>query len=109
MEKPVVGSVVSATFPYSNLKGSKRRPVLVLAQVEFGDFIVCQITSKSYSSQTAIRLESKDFATGGLMIVSYARPDKLFTADPSIICNEVGRLNSVTTKQILQSVQNLFV
>ena len=103
-----VGSVVLVTFPFSNLKGKKLRPALVLAKVEFDNLILCQITSKSYTSKTAISIKEKDFAEGGLPISSYIRPDKLFTADEIIIKEVVGQLTPITKNKILKSVRKLF-
>jgi len=103
-----VGSVVLVTFPLSNLKGQKIRPALVLAQVEFDNLILCQITSKPYSSKTAVQIESADFSKGGLPIVSFVRPDKLFTADQSIIQGTAGKLTEEKKKMILVKVRRLF-
>lgn len=108
MGKFTVGSVVLVTFPFSNLKGQKIRPALVLAQVEFDNLILCQITSKPYSSKTAIRIEQSDFTEGGLPVVSFVRPDKLFTADSSIIKNTAGTLTPKIRNMILQSISRLF-
>ncbi len=108
MGKFTVGSVVLVTFPFSNLKGQKIRPALVLAQVEFNNLILCQITSKPYSSKTAIRLKLSDFTKGGLPVVSFARPDKLFTADATIIKNTAGKLTPRTRRLILQRVRKIF-
>ncbi len=104
-----VGSIILVTFPFSNLAGQKVRPALVLANVEFNNLILCQITSKPYTSKTAIRLESKDFSEGKLPVTSYARPDKLFTADETIIRNVVGQLTPSVKNMILKSVRDLFV
>lgn len=103
-----VGSIVLVSFPFSNLKGQKIRPALVLANVEFGNLILCQITSKPYSSKTAIRIESSDFSEGNLPVLSFVRPDKLFTADTSIIKNIAGKLNNSKKKIILEKVRSLF-
>ena len=102
------GSVVLVTFPFSNLKGQKVRPALVLANVEFGNLILCQITSKPYASKKAICITLKDFAKGNLPVVSYVRPDKLFTADTTIIKDVAGQLTPAIRNNILQSVRRLF-
>ena len=109
MGKFAVGTVVLVTFPFSNLKGQKVRPVLVLANVEFDNLILCQITSKPYTSKIAISLKSTDFANGGLPVVSYVRPDKLFTADTTIVKNTVGQLTPKSKEVVLQSVRALFI
>ncbi len=108
MGKFTVGSVVLVTFPFSNLKGQKVRPALVLTNVEFGNLILCQITSKPYTSKIAISIKSGDFAKGNLPVISYIRPDKLFTADVSIIKDVVGELNQTTKNKILKAVHALF-
>ena len=108
MEKFTVGNVVLVSFPFSNLKGKKLRPALVLAQVEFDNLILCQITSKHYSSKTAISIEQSDFKEGGLPLKSFVRPDKLFTADLSILNSRAGDLNSSKRNAILQKVRELF-
>ncbi len=102
------GTVVLVTFPFSNLKVKKLRPALVLAQVEFDNLILCQITSKPYSSKMAIPIKPSDFSSGNLPLESFVRPDKLFTADPSIVKNSIGELNLSTKKMILEKVSGLF-
>ena len=109
MGKFTVGSVVLVTFPFSNLKGQKLRPALVLANVEFNNLILCQITSKPYTSKISICLNPADFATGGLPVISYVRPDKLFTADSAIIKKTVGKLTSATKDTVLKNVCALFI
>lgn len=108
MGKFTVGSVVLVTFPFSNLKGQKVRPALVLANVEFGNIILCQITSKPYTSKVAVCIKSEDFTKGSLPVVSYVRPDKLFTADTAIIKNTAGQLTPTIKNMVLQSVCKLF-
>ena len=108
MEDITVGSVVLVSFPFSNLKGKKIRPALVVAHAEFGNLILCQITSKAYSSKTAISVEHSDFAQGLLPLESYVRPDKLFTADVSIITGKAGELTTSKMSAILHQVRKLF-
>lgn len=108
MEKLTVGNIVLVSFPFSNLKGYKIRPALVLAQVEFDNLILCQITSKSYSSKTAISIEQSDFKEGRLPVKSYVRPDKIFTADKALFSGIAGKLTSAKTKIILQKIRALF-
>lgn len=109
MAKFAVGTIVSVLFPFSNLKGNKVRPALVLANSEFDNLILCQITSKAYASKIAIIIEESDFIEGKLPVVSFVRPDKLFTADTSIIKNSLGKLEIKKQNKILQSVRKLFI
>jgi mRNA interferase MazF len=106
--KFVVGDVVAVSFPFSDLSGHKLRPALVLAVAEFGNLILCQITSKPYTSKNAVRIVNTDIKNGALPIVSYVRPDKLFTAEPAIIQKLVGKLKVDRLKIILARVQKQF-
>jgi mRNA interferase MazF len=86
------GQIVIVHFPFSDLTASKLRPAVVLAEAGGGDWILCQITSKSYSDEKAIPLTDTDFARGSLRLTSYARPGKLFTAHSSLVASQVGEL-----------------
>ena len=46
MAKFVKGDVVVVPFPFSNLSQAKRRPALVVVDLEGDDIIICQITSQ---------------------------------------------------------------
>ena len=90
MVTPTAGSVVLVPFPFSDLSQSKRRPAVVLASAERGDWILCQVTSKSYEDARAVKLTDDDFKYGSLRLVSYARPAKLFTAHESLFASEAA-------------------
>jgi len=109
MGKPAAGDIVLVAFPFSDLKGQKVRPALVLAKAEFGNLILCQITSKRYTSKTSVQIKPGDFKSGNLPVVSFVRPDKLFTADETIIKGVVGKLTGQTRKKILKKVRDLFI
>ncbi len=108
MAAPVIGDVVIVPFPFSDLSQTKRRPAAVIAQAEHGDVILCQITSRPWSSSTAIRIDEADIVGGGLQRVSYARVDKLFTASPSIALRSVGRLKESILSEVRATARELF-
>jgi mRNA interferase MazF len=100
--------VVSSTFPFSDVTINKLRPALVVAIGDFDDVILCQITSRTYSSSNPITLESAHFAKGGLQLKSYARPDKLFTVDPSILDKVYGTLEASKIEEVLAAIRLVF-
>jgi mRNA interferase MazF len=108
MGKFAVGQVVASTFPFSDLSSQKLRPALVVAMGDFGDIILCQITSKAYSSSNPVQLAAADFAEGDLPVDSFIRPDKLFTADPSMIGKVYGMLEDAKLQQVLTALRKLF-
>jgi mRNA interferase MazF len=97
-------SVVIVRFPFSDLSNSKLRPAIVLAGVDRGDWVLCQVTSRPYADAGAIRLDADSFAAGSLQLVSYARPGKLFTANESLVATSVGSLTSDAHRQIIDAV-----
>jgi mRNA interferase MazF len=103
-----VGQIVSSAFPFSDLATKKYRPALIVAIADFDDLILCQITSKPYSSAMAIELTEADFKKGGLPIKSYIRPDKLFTTDESIVRKVYGELKPEKFQNVLEALRNLF-
>jgi len=96
--------VVIVHFPFSDLTASKLRPAAVLAEAGRGDWVLCQITSKSYGDPRAIQLDASDFAHGSLRLTSYARPGKLFTAHASLVAGQIGELGSTKFTAIRDAV-----
>ena len=101
------GQVVIVHFPFSDLTASKLRPAVVLAEAGRGDWVLCQITSKSYGDPRAIQLDPSDFAHGSLRLTSYARPGKLFTAHSSLGAGQAGEWQSAKFTRIREAVVRL--
>ncbi len=107
MEKFSVSDVVFVNFPFSNLKKSKLRPAVILASAQNHDWILCQVTSKSYADESSLRLLETDFKHGSLNLVSYIRPGKIFTAHESIIIKKVGTLNDEIYTSLIEKIVTL--
>src|ERR1017187_9869938 len=109
MGKFVVGDVVAVPFPFSDLSGRKLRPAVVLVTIEHDDVILCQITSKPFASKIAVEISVADFLEGGLLLTSYVRPDKLFTAESTLIQKLKGKLNPQSIQKVLETTRTLFM
>jgi mRNA interferase MazF len=107
MGKFVKGDVVVAPFPFSDLSNSKRRPAVVVATLTGDDVILCQITSQNVSDSYAIPLTSSDFAEGKLPRNSNIRPNRLFTAESSIILYRAGKLKSTKLKAVISKLVDI--
>ena len=107
MDPPSTGSVVLVPFPFSDLSQTKLRPAVVLANANRSDWILCQVTSNPFGDTHAIALNETCFTTGSLRITSYARPGKLFTANDTLIVEQVGILKVDPIKQIIEKVVSL--
>ncbi|MCL1882342.1 MAG: type II toxin-antitoxin system PemK/MazF family toxin [Defluviitaleaceae bacterium] len=107
MGKFVKGDVVVLPFPFSDLSSSKRRPALVVAIASADDVILAQITSSSFSDSYAVELADTDFSSGGLSVASNIRPNKLFTADVSIISYKAGNVKAEKLKDVATIITDL--
>ena len=96
--------VILLPFPFSDLSASKLRPALLLAGVDKGDWVLCQITSKPYADARAIALTDAGFAQGSLQLSSYARAGKLFTAHESLFQRVAGTLKAAAHQRVVDQV-----
>ncbi len=99
-----VGDIVFISFPFSDLSDTKLRPALVLAYAQRNDWILCQITSKSYSDNKAISIDNADYKKGSLTMVSFVRPSKLFTANVELIHKNVASLTDASHQKIVSVI-----
>ena len=107
MEKFVKGDVVVLPFPFSDLSASKKRPALVIAALDGDDIILCQITSKARTDNYSIILNNSDFKQGNLNLISIIRPNRLFTADKSIVLYKIGSLKDKKLKEVIDSISDI--
>lgn len=88
------GDVVLYPFPYTNLKGQKLRPCLVLSNEMNDDILLCQITSqKVKADKFSIELKKDETIDGSLLIDSFIRCNMLFTCDKSDIKKIICRID----------------
>lgn len=107
MERFVKGDVIVVPFPFSDLTSAKRRPALVIAELEGDDIILCQITGQSIKDRYAISIDESDFETGTLKQKSNVRPNRIFTADRHIILYRVGHLKPEKIDQIIEGIVSI--
>ena len=108
MEEFVKGDVVVLPFPFSDLSKSKKRPALVTAVLEGDDIVLCQITSETRNDRYSITLANSDFKKGSLNLTSMVRPNKLFTADKSIILYRIGSLKDSKIREVEKEIVDIF-
>ena len=107
MAKFVKGDVVVVPFPFSDLTQAKRRPALVVVDLEGDDIIFCQITSQLNKDNYSITVNENDFKDGNLKQISNIRPNRIFTADTSIILYKVGTLKRRMIDRVIDKIIEL--
>ncbi|MBI3052060.1 type II toxin-antitoxin system PemK/MazF family toxin [Candidatus Woesearchaeota archaeon] len=108
MEKPLKGDVVVLPFPFTDLSASKKRPAIVAASLKGDDLILCQITSRQINDEYSLNLNNSDFQSGSLNVISTIRPNRLFTADRSLILYKAGSVNKKKLKEVEASLIKIF-
>lgn len=85
------GDVLLARFPYTDLSADKRRPVVVVSADNDGeDIIVCAITSKPYNGPYDVPVEQSE--TTGLKVSSRVQFDKIATLAKTVIAGRIGSM-----------------
>lgn len=107
MARFVKGDVVVVPFPFSDLIRAKRRPALVVAELEGDDLILCQITTQRITDRYAVSIEEDDFETGTLRQKSNVRPNRIFTADRQIVLYHVGHLKPNKISQVIERIADI--
>ena len=98
------GDIVLVKFPFTTLSKSKKRPVLVIKDVnEYADFVCFQITSKATQSNL-YTLNNSVFLENSLPLTSYVKYDKCFTLSTDIVDKKLTSVNKVA----IEEIKNLF-
>ena len=100
-------AIVTARFPFSDLSDSRIRPAVVLGSAGRRDWLLGQVTSKADVDNLAIELSNDSLDQGFLRLVSYFRPNKLFTGNDALILRPIGRLKPGVFNQLLDASINL--
>ena len=107
----MVGDVIWARFPFSDLSDWKFRPVAVVADArEMGedDWLVCEITTSPIPYAKAIAIGRGDMQLGRLRQESRVRPDRIVTLNESTFGRSIGRLTAAKQAEVLAAIRNLF-
>lgn len=89
------GSIVTVSFPFTDLSAAKRRPALILI-VHGEDLVLCGVTSKLSRRRDAVPLDDARMAEGRLPRRSEIRPLKVFTIHRALVHTLVGRVSPET-------------
>ncbi len=105
----VVGDIVWAPVAFTDLSGSKSRPVLVLAEVGMRDSIVCQITSRQPGRPGEISITNQDMQSGSLTYDSWVRPNRLHTINQRRFSHPIAQVGAGKLDEVLEAVRGLFL
>ncbi len=103
------GQIVLTPFPYSDLSGSKLRPVLMLRRTSrFDDWLVCMVSSRLEQADPALdeilQEDDPDFQAAGLKVPSVFRLSRLAVLDGARL---VGSIGAIPPERLIRLRQRL--
>ena len=92
------GDIIIASFPFTDLKNSKRRPAVVLAVNSRPDDVVMAFISSVVPTHLGpydilLSPSDADFSQSGLKVSSVVRLNKLATVDRRLLTRRIGFLS----------------
>lgn len=103
--------ILLTRFPFSDLVGSKVRPVLVLSNDVYNrrhsDLLICAITSSPRTQEYAASLTTGDLEQGTLKVESRVRADTITSIEQGIVLKKIGRVAKPKYQQVISLVQKL--
>ncbi len=100
------GDIVLIPFPFTNLKGLKKRPAVIL-YIDNSDIVVTFITTKlKWNEQTDVLLEPND--NNKLKKTSLIRTNKLATLEIELIIGKIGELTKTNLKELDYKLKIVF-
>lgn len=103
--------IVLVPFPYSDLSGNKRRPVLIISNDSynkaFDDVLVCVITSNLRQDGYSVTLSNDDLEIGVLPESSVVKSHKLFTIRKDKIIKTFSLVNEEFFRQVNEKIKHL--
>ena len=108
MAEFIKSDIVVIPFPFSDLSSAKRRPAIILANLPGDDYIMAQITSKNIYDDMSIMITENDMELGSLSVASNIRPNKLFTANKSIVLYKICSLKKEKLDVVINKIIDIF-
>jgi mRNA interferase MazF len=104
------GDILLVPFPFSDLSGTKVRPVVVTSNDKFNksssDVIVSCITSKH--SARFEKITSESLRVGTLHKTCYVKHESLIKLDKKIFIKKIGSLKTPLIKNIRKRILDVF-
>ncbi len=99
-----VGDILLVKFPFTSLKKSKKRPVLVIkSENDLNDIVCFQITS-NHEQSNLLAIEQRNLKNSSLSLKSYVKYDKCFTLNAEIVDKTIAQVNN----NLLDELKTLF-
>jgi len=105
MAKLSFGDIVLLKFPFTDGKNYKRRPALIISDIDDGDILVSRITSQIYETPFDVYLDN--WEKFGLKLPSVIRVHKLATLEKDLVEATMGKIDQPTREKISAVIRKL--
>ncbi|MCX6821540.1 MAG: type II toxin-antitoxin system PemK/MazF family toxin [Candidatus Aenigmarchaeota archaeon] len=103
--------IVLLSFPFSDLKTQKIRPVIIISNDDynqkFEDVIAIPMTSNLDVRDYVILISNKDLESGKLIKDSKAKIDRVFSVNKNLIKLKIGKIKLGVYKEIIEILLGL--
>lgn len=83
-------------FPFSDQKGKKVRPVIIISNDEFNknseDILVVGVTSNVSKDKYSVNLTNKDLEKGNLSAECFIKCENILKIDKEIVIKKIGKI-----------------
>lgn len=104
------GKIALLDFPFADLQGSKKRPVLVIKALpgSHEDWLVAMLSTKTQhliqGFDELVNQEDSDFEASGLKVESLIRVARLAVVSKSLFCGILGAISAERIKGIKNKI-----
>lgn len=99
--------IVLLSFPFTDLKGSKVRPAIVISNNEYNknstDFIAVPLTTNLQLKEYTLLITNRELEKGRLIVDSKVKVDKIFSVERKLVKMTIGRVK----KGIHDEIKNM--
>ncbi|MBI2559191.1 type II toxin-antitoxin system PemK/MazF family toxin [Candidatus Woesearchaeota archaeon] len=104
--------VVLLPYPFTDLKGKKVRPALIVSNDfvnnKSEDCIMLPLTSVIKDEPYSIVINQDDLSSGQLIKPSRIKADKIFTVEKRLIVMKIGTMSNNTFGKVKAELLNVF-
>ena len=104
-------NIVLLPFPFSDLKQSKVRPVVIISNDNYNkksdDVLVVPLTSNLKKTDYDVLITNKNMEKGNLIADSRIKVDKIFSIDKRLVKMNIGKVNKPTFSKIKKLITTL--
>ena len=106
------GEIFLVPFPFSDLSGSKVRPVVIISNDGFNfsseDVLVSGITSNTSKDNYAVQITNKDMGEGHLIVNSSVKVENILRIEKKLLMKKIGSLKKETFLEIIKKLKAIF-